>query len=344
MVGIIQEREVEMEQLKIAVIGAGFIGSFHARILFECPQAELKAIVDINEETARTLSEKYGCRYYTDMEEMLQKEEIDAVSICTPEDCHLEPVRLAAAYQKHILLEKPVAKTYDEAKEIRRLAEDNQIRLMVGHLLHFDPRYVSLKNSVHSGSLGEIVSLLFRRVNWKRTSRRLKGKVSFLYYMAVHDIEFMLSCNGLTEPVKVYAQGVSRINQEIGQQDTAFLTITFQNGSIGCIEVMWAMPENAASILQTEAEILGTKGVGFLDGKNHGVEMVTDSGSRCPDLLHWPKYNGKMQGDLKEEVCHFVQATLSGEAYMVNTDTAVKAVQIIEAALQSMAAGEPVML
>lgn len=333
-----------MEKLKIAVIGAGFIGAFHARILYECPQADLKAIVDINAETAQRLAGLYECRHYTDMETMLQNEEIDAVSICTPEDYHLEPVRLAAEYKKHILLEKPIAKTYAEAVEIKRLAEVNQIRLMVGHLLHFDPRYASLENSIRAGELGEIISLFFRRANWKRTVRRLNGKISFLYYMSVHDIEFMLSCNYQTKPVKVYAQGVSHINREVGQQDAAFLTVTFENGSVACIEVMWAMPENTAAVLQTGAEVLGTNGIGFLDGRNQGLEIITDANSHHPDVLHWPEYNGKMQGDLKEEVCSFVQATLTGEPYLVDTDHASEAVRIIEAAFRSMETGEAVLL
>ena len=333
-----------MEKLKIAVIGAGFIGELHARILHECPQADLRAIVDVNEETAKKVSERYGCRAYADMEEMLKTEDIDAVSICTPEDFHLEPVRLAAAFKKHILLEKPIAKMYQEAVEIKRLAEEGGVRLMVGHLLHFDPRYATLENSVHAGEVGEIVSMFFRRVNWKRTVRRLKGKVSFLYYMSVHDIEFMLSCNSGTTPVKVYAQGVSRINKEVGQQDAAFLTVTFANGSIACIEVMWAMPENTAAVLQTGAEILGTKGTGFLDGRDQGLKIITDESSRCPDILHWPEYNGRMQGDLKEEVCAFVQATLSGEPYLVHTEYAIEAIRIIQAAFQSMETGNPVAL
>ena len=147
-------------------------------------------------------------------------------------------------------MEKPAARTYQEALEIDRLAKTHDVRLMVAHLLHFDPRYATLEEAVQRGELGEVVSMFFRRVNWKRTTRRLKGKVSFLYYMCVHDIEFMLSCNRGTKPVKVYAQGVSKINAEVNQEDTAFLTVNFENGSLACIQVLWAMPENTAAILQ----------------------------------------------------------------------------------------------
>lgn len=328
----------------MAVIGAGFIGELHARILHEYPLADLVAIVDIREETARFVAARYGCGCYTDMRTMLENEEVDAVDICTPEEYHLEPVRLAAEYKKHILLEKPVAKTSKEAMEISRLAGEHQVRLMIGHILHFDPRYATLLNTVERGELGEIVSMFFRRANWKRTSRRLLGKVSFLYYMCVHDIEFMLACNDKTKPVKVYAQGVSCINRDIGQQDTAFLTVSFENGSIACIQVMWAMPENTAAILETGAEILGTEGIGTIDGRNQGVEIITDQQPKHPDVLHWPEYHGRVQGDLKEEIHHFVQATLAGEEYLVNTEYAIGAVRIIEAAFESMETGMAVEL
>lgn len=333
-----------MERLKIAVIGAGFIGELHARILQEYPLAELVSVVDIRKEAAKAVADRYGCSYYSDMGEMLEKENIDAVDICTPEDFHVEPVRLASMHQKHILLEKPIAKTTREAEEIKQLAKEHHVRLMIGHLLHFDPRYATLLETVKEGQLGNIVSMFFRRANWKRTTRRLQGKISFLYYMSVHDIEYMLSCNSGTRPIKVYAQGVSCINREVGQQDAAFLTITFENGSIACIQVMWAMPENSAAILQTGAEILGTEGIGFIDGKDQGVEIITDENSMHPDVLHWPQYNGRMQGDLKEELQHFVQATLTGENYLVDTDSAIMAVAVIEAAFQSMETGSAVSL
>lgn len=333
-----------MGKLKIAVVGTGFIGALHARIIYECPQAELAAVADINGESAATVGAAYGCHSYTDLEQLLNMEETDAVDICTPEEYHLEAVRLAAAYGKHILLEKPAARTYQEALEIDRLAKTHDVRLMVAHLLHFDPRYVTLEEAVQRGELGEVVSMFFRRVNWKRTTRRLKGKVSFLYYMCVHDIEFMLSCNRETKPVKVYAQGVSKINAEVNQEDTAFLTVNFENGSLACIQVLWAMPENTAAILQTGAEVLGTAGMGYVDGRMQGVEIVTEQAVFHPDVLHWPEYNGRMQGDLKEEIHHFVDATLHEYPYLVDTGRAMEAVRIIEAALLSMKTGMPVTL
>jgi predicted dehydrogenase len=333
-----------MEKLKMAVIGGGFIGSLHARIIAECPHAQLVAVADINQEKARELGRELGCAAYGDVESMLKAEDIDAVDICTPEKYHVSPVELAAKYHKHILLEKPVAETYEDAKYIARTAEEAGVRLMIGHILHFDPRYATLIESNSKGELGEIVSMSFRRANWKRTVRRLKGGVSFLYYMCVHDIELMLSLNKGISPSKVYAQGVSKINAEVGQQDTAFITVTFSNGSIANLHVCWALPENPGAVLQTSAEVLGTLGAGYVSGHDQNVEIVTDEIFSHPDVMHWPEYNGRMQGDLKEEIHHFADATMRNKPYLVDTGTSVEAIKIIEAALRSMESGAPVEL
>ncbi len=332
-----------MKKLKVGVIGLGFIGGLHARIWAESDIAELAAVADVNGEAADGAAAQYGCKGYSDYHEMLRDADIDAVDICVPEDFHVAPAVAAAAAKKAILLEKPIAKTAAEAEEIKKAAADNGVRLMIAHILKFDPRYVQLNEAIKSGRLGEISTLALKRTNSQGTPKRLKGKVSFFYYMGIHDIEWMLDYNSGAKPVRVYCQA-STVALKGLDTDAAFLTVTFDNGSVGTIELNWAFPENGVCGFMTAVEAVGTKAAAMLHVDNQGLLIADEASVELPDALHWPVYNGQLQGDLKEELNHFARATLSGQDYLVDTDNAIAAVRIVEAAMESIKTGLPVTL
>ena len=306
-----------MKKLRVGVIGLGFIGGLHARIWAESDIAELVAVADINEALAKQTAEQHGCAAYSDYNEMLKRDDIDAVSICVPEDFHVAPAVAAANAKKAILLEKPIAKTVKEAMEIKKAVDDNGVRMMIAHVLKFDPRYVQLNEAIQSGKLGDISTLALKRTNSQGTPKRLKGKVSFFYYMGVHDIEWMLDYNRAAKPVK---------------------------GSVATVELNWAFPENGVCGFMTAVEAVGTKAAALLNVDNQGLLIADPASVELPDALHWPVYNGQIQGDLKEELNHFARATLNGSDYLVDTDNAIRAIRVIEAAMESIETGMPVVL
>ena len=329
------------QTLRVGVIGLGLIGSLHARIMAECPNAQLVAVSDINGDTARKIAAEHGCSAYTDFREMCDKEQLDAVCICTPDQFHLENAVYAAEKGINLLIEKPLAPTEQEARSILDTVQRTGVRMMVAHLLHFDPRYAQLRDAVQQGRLGEIIHMFFRRTNPRSNGRRLGGKVSIFYFIGVHDFEMMCACID-SKPCKVYSQRVSKVNADIGCEDTVLSTITFENGAVATIELCWALPENSALGINTYAEIVGTEGAGYVNIMDQGVSIITKDSVEYPDTLHWPEYNGRIQGDLKEELHHFVSATLQGKPYITNPENAITAVRVIEACFQSIETGLPV--
>ncbi|HYE67418.1 MAG TPA: Gfo/Idh/MocA family oxidoreductase, partial [Anaerovoracaceae bacterium] len=147
------------ERLRVGVIGLGLIGSLHARILSEAPHAQLVAVSDINENTAREIGDRYFCNHYTDYKRMCDEEVLDAVCICTPDEFHTENAIYAAEKGLHLLIEKPLAKTEAEARKIVRAADSAGVRMMVAQLLHFDPRYVKVKDAIRDGMIGDIIHM-----------------------------------------------------------------------------------------------------------------------------------------------------------------------------------------
>lgn len=331
-----------MEQvLRVGVIGLGLIGSLHARIMAECPSARLVAVADINAEHARKVAADLGCSAYDDFREMCNCEVLDAVCICTPDQFHLENAAYAAQKGLDLLIEKPIAPTEQEARQIVQAAERAGVRMMVAHVLHFDPRYAQLQQAVEQGRLGDIIHMFFRRTNPRSNGRRLGGKVSIFYFIGVHDFEMMCACMK-SRPTRAYAQRVSKVNADIGCEDTVLSTISFADGAVATIELCWALPENTALGINTYAEIVGTEGAGYVNIMDQGVSIITRDSVEYPDTLHWPAYNGRIQGDLKEELHHFVSATLDGTPYLTDTETAILAVRVIEACFESIKTGLPV--
>jgi len=327
--------------LRIGVTGLGLIGALHARILYEAPNAQLLAVADINANTARSIADRYGCTPYTDFKEMCDKERLDAVSICTPDEFHLGDSIYAAQKGLHILLEKPIALNGEEAQRVVEAADANGVRLMVAHILHFDPRYAQIREAVDQNRFGEIIHMYFRRTNPRANGRRLGGKVSIFRFIGVHDFEMMCAYMR-ANPTRAYSQRVSKINADIGCEDTTISVVNFDNGAVGVVELCWALPQNSALGINTYAAVIGRDAAGYVDIHHQGVSLVTEDEVLYPDILHWPEYNGRIQGDLKEEIAHFITATLEDTPYITKTENAVQAVRIIDACFRSIETGLPV--
>lgn len=330
-----------MQKLKMALVGAGIIGSVHAQALAESEYIDFVAVVDIQPEAARAMAAQYGVRAYTSLESCLAEEEIDAVDICVNEAYHVAPAVTAARAGKHILMEKPIAQTVKEAEEILTVCRENQVRLMVAHLLHFDPRYAVLLDAVRQGKLGDISSIYVKRCNNLSTPKRIGGKVSFLYYIAVHDIELLCAYAG-GRPVKVYAQFPNKVCSPYGDDDGIYAIVNFDNGVVGCIEVEWSYPETTPMPVWSVAKVIGTGGAGIVEAGPSGLTLQVDGAFSYADTLLSPVIGGKLHGDLAAEVNHFAKQVLEVQPFEVDLTTPVDAVRIIEASLASKKTGLPI--
>ncbi|MEM3571575.1 MAG: Gfo/Idh/MocA family oxidoreductase, partial [Candidatus Bathyarchaeia archaeon] len=128
-----------MDKLKVGLIGCGFWGKNHARVYNELENAKLVAVCDIIEERAKNISKKYGCDWYKDIDEFLEKSDLEAISICTPTTTHFQVSSKCIKAGKHLLIEKPIGNNYFEAKNLVELAKKHKVRIMPGHIERFNP-------------------------------------------------------------------------------------------------------------------------------------------------------------------------------------------------------------
>ncbi len=325
--------------LRVGVIGLGFFGSRHARVFAEHPAAELIAVCDRDEARASDLADRLAVHHSPDFQELLARDDIDAISICLPDRQHEEVAIAAAAAGKAILLEKPLAHSAEAAGRIVAAVETHGGRMMVGHILRHDLRYVQVYEAAAPERLGEPIHLRAKRNGTRSTARRLGGGSSILFYMGVHDVDAM-QWIARSPVVRVYAQKCEALGT--GNEDALYAVVNFENGAIGNLDYSWAWPDGLMNGFRSAFEIVGTRSAAAMDVSDQGLYFVDDAGTQGGDTHLWPEVNGRIGGALADELDHFVKATLAGTPYHQHHREALAAIPVLDALARSAASGAPV--
>src|SRR5690554_3026449 len=150
---------------RVAVIGLGAIGMAHVQAALNAPSADLVAVVDIDPARVEEVAATHDCRGFTSIESMVDLMDVDIAIVCTPDQLHVDAVRVVAQAGINILLEKPIATTVEDAREILRIVEEAGVAFTVGHCLRFDPKYVEIQRAIEGGSVGDLATVYARRQN-----------------------------------------------------------------------------------------------------------------------------------------------------------------------------------
>ena len=134
-----------MNKLKIAVIGTGLVGSFHAETFFRNPNSELIAVCDIDKEKVNKIANRFKCKAYNEFESLINTEKLDAISIATPEQIRIAPALLAIEKGLKILLEKPLGRNLEDIENLVNKIKNHNKLISVNFILHEDPRYKLMK-------------------------------------------------------------------------------------------------------------------------------------------------------------------------------------------------------
>ena len=331
------------DQIKVGVIGFGQMGQVHAGIYNKLPGVKLAAVCEYNDDR-RALAEKtYGCKTYKDYKDMLMDPEIEAVSIVLPDNMHREAVEIAVANKKHILLEKPLAKELTDGEALYEITKDYDKVFTTGFLLRFDPRFNLIKQSLDAGELGDIIHIYCRRNSPIVGPRRYIGASDLSMHVMIHDIDYVNWYMGC-KPVKVFAKARSVLLKEYGMDDVIYALVTYENGAVACLEACWVLPENSPTIIDDKVELVGTKGVAYVDACDNGVRFVTGDRVQYPDSRHWYNVNGAPSGDLSEEIMAFIGNIVNGTKSIITPLDALNSLKVVDAIERSIAAGTEVEL
>lgn len=230
--------------VKVAILGAGFMGGMHAEVYRNLPHAEVVAVADRDLDKARKLAGRYGVTAYSIAEDLLDRERIDVVDICLPTFLHKEYAVKAAQEGKHILCEKPIALTTEDADAMIDTADQAEVKFMIGQVIRFWPEYIKLKEIYDSGELGKLLNLTCIRLsptpdwawdNWLTDPERSGGALLDLH---IHDTDYLLYLLG--KPLSLIC---STSNHPL-LYGHVFTTFTFSDNVIAFAEGGWDMPES----------------------------------------------------------------------------------------------------
>jgi predicted dehydrogenase len=323
---------------KVALIGAGGMGSVHASCYPDIGNAQLVAVMDVRPEVASAAAEKYGAQAYSDAEKLFSEADFDTVDICTPTPSHIEYIRMAAAAGKAICCEKPFCRTIEECREAISICNKANVPLFVAHVLRWFPEFRRAKELVASGSVGEAAVIRTSRVSghpggWNDWFRDYSQSGGVVLDLSIHDLDWLLWTFG---PVNhVFARGLGASRE--GVSDYALVTIRFKNGAIAHVEGSWAAPTGFA----VSFEIAGDKGLLEFSDKR-----VTTYGE-----AHWNADQSgvteSVSSPVKEnpyllELRSFYDCLETGTPFAVTPKEAMNAVALALAANESIKTGQPV--
>ncbi len=270
---------------KIAVIGTGRFGIQHLRAFRQMQwagQAELRAACDVGDpERFRQLCEEYEVTGYRDYREMLEKEDLDAVTIVTPDHLHREIALAAIAAGKHVLVEKPLDTTVAGCEEIIAAAEDAGRLLMVDFHKRYDPYHIGMKQMVAAGKLGQVEYGYVHMEDRIEVSRDWCGpwaaQSSPAWFLGVHFYDLARFLLGGAKGARVYATGRKRklVALGIDTYDSIQAKVEFDNGAHVTFDTSWVLPEGFEAIVNQGIRLVGTEGLIECDSQDRGMRSVT---------------------------------------------------------------------
>jgi predicted dehydrogenase len=327
---------------RIGVIGCGYWGSKHVRVLSCIPNVDEVAVIDHDQRARESISAAFpAVRVSSDLEAVLPY--IDALVIATPPRTHTEVALTALRHGKHVLLEKPLATSLAEARLLVEVAQDAGLILMVGHTFEFNPAVLELKQRIMGGELG--------RVYYMHSSRRNLGlyrsDVNVVWDLAPHDVSIMNSLLG-SVPSAVSAWGSTIMYA--GIEDLAYIRLQYQElGVTGYIHVSWLDPNKVREVI-----VVGSKKMAIYDDLREERLRIFDRGvERSQQSMQFERPLSYRYGDIVSphiqfeeplvlEMRHFVECVSNGSVPRTDGRNGLAVVAVLEAIDEALATGNTV--
>lgn len=360
-------------KLGVAVIGAGFIGSYEARVIHEHPEAKVVAVAGGHGGRAEQLAGQLGCYGTSDWREIIDRPDVDAVIVASPNDSHTDPVIEAARAGKHIFLEKPMALSVRDCDRMIEAVEGSGVHFMLGTMMHYYEGFQRMKRLIDEGAIGRaLVGFAARTgwetpqatVSWKKRQSQSGGHL----FHHIHEIDLLRWFMGDVKSVFARANNFAHRGPGFGDEDdVVLLSLEFESGAFAHMEY-----GSAFHLGEHVVKIHGERG-GFHVSNERSEIVFRQAGQ--PDevfpLFEDEEANRSMRrlfedtdggiaygrpGDeprhylaraIKTELHRFIRVLQRGapepwEAWLFDPRQGRAAVAVAEAALESARRGEPV--
>jgi myo-inositol 2-dehydrogenase / D-chiro-inositol 1-dehydrogenase len=304
-------------EVGVGLVGSGFIGQAHAEAFALTPLASVRAVASRSPDRVAGFAAQWGIpAWHTDYRELVARPDVDLVSVAAPNHLHRDIVVAAAEAGKHVICEKPLARTLREADEMITACRAAGVKLMYAEDICFAPKYVRAKELADEGALGDVY--LVRQTeqhygphsDWFWDPDLAGGGV--LMDMGCHGIEFARWVHGKPAARSVTAEVGTFVHaQRTRAEDHAIITIRFDGQRVGLIEASWAKPGG----MDDRAEIVGSRGVTYADlVRGSSLSTFSDVGygyavEKAPDTRGWTftMSDELWNSGFPQEMDHFVR-------------------------------------
>lgn len=325
----------------VAIVGAGGMGSVHGRAYREMLNARPVAVMDIRPEVAEFVAKSLDAEAYTDFDRLLERKDIDVIDVCTPTPWHKEYVVRALKAGKHVITEKPMARTLEDCKEMIEEAEKVGVTFMVAHVLRFFPEFAEAKKLIDAGAVGRPAVVHTTRGGrypsaWSDWFGTFEWSGGVILDLIIHDFDWLRWTFGEVE--RVFAKGL--VSRRIQHTDYALVTLRFKSGVIAHVEGTWLNPTG----FTVKFEVAGDRGLIEFNNKTSAPLIVaqTKTGEEKPGVPI--PQSPTLRNPYFQELQHFIDCIETGTKPMITPEDGLRAVEIALAAIESVNTGKPVNL
>lgn len=323
--------------VRIGLIGGGGIANAHLNGYSTIPErARVVAIADANPETLALRTEEIGATGYSDFTELVQDPEVDAVDICLPHHLHKPAIVAAANAGKHILCEKPLCLTAEEAKEVRAAVDAAGVTLMCAHNQLFMPAVAKAKEVIDSGALGDVYEMRTtdsffndfdpENMGWRaHTATSGGGEYIDTGY---HPTYLLMHLSGGGHPKQVFSMMSTHRLKFMEGEDSAQVLVRFDNGSVGQLVTSWAYQAAPGT---DRFSVVGEKGSLSSDGSTLRVKLRAEDAEQV--------YSAEPIDTFAAEIADFVTCLETGKRPLNTEEEGIAVLGIILAAYESARTG-----
>jgi len=328
---------------KIGIVGCGYWGAKHARVAMSIPNVSSVVLIDPNENSVNSLVRSFpALRHCQSLEDACRH--IDAVIIATPPQTHAAVAMQALRAGKHVLVEKPMATSRDDARRLIEEADRRRLVLMVGHTFEFNPAVRELRNCIRHGQLGQIYYLHSSRLNLGL----YRDDVNVVWDLAPHDISIM---NFVLESRPTMVSAWSAAHRGAKTDDLAYLKLFYGDLDVtGYVHVSWLDPRKVRAVT-----VVGDRKMAIYDDLSDERLRIYDRGVDFGEMIEssYERPISYRQGEIVSphispeeplliEDRHFVECISNGEHPTSSGQVGMEIISVLEAIDQSILEGRSV--
>lgn len=333
-----------MDRVRLGIIGLGIMGDLYTKIYSAHPLAEVVAVCSLRQEQVDEIRARYGVREgYVDYRKMLERKDLDAVVVATPDRHHFEPARAVLESGRHVLVEKPFTTSVREADDLIRISRRAGKFVQVSFNHRWLSPYAQAKQTIQSGQIGVPLAGYARKndtihvatdyISWA-------GDTTSAWFLSSHDIDLMRWWLE-SEPVEARALGRKEVlaARGIPTYDVIQAQVKFASGAFVTFESAWIYPNTFPSIVDSFMEVIGSAGHLHMDRKCESIEVSTNEKFSYPKGFLAAEIYGRLRGAFPSCLEDFLFAILENTPPHVTAIDGRQVTAALEAIHRSLETG-----